>query len=463
MLGRFTTPGTTTALGLWLAENARVADLCITSIDMLAYGGLVASRTPAVPLDLALKRVRALAALRRVAPRAALYAFGIILRLGITSVSEDDLALTADLIAYAQLADRVNRLRQFDRQAEYLATERRIPAEVRKAYRDVRDRNHEVNRALVRLVADDGVDFAVLAQEDAAPVGLHMSEQLALRRRMRELGVEDRVVIHPGADEVAMTLLARWAHQQAGASIRVFPLYTTPDGPEIVALYEDRPLRETVAGHAAAIGMTVVDCEEEADLVVVVHTPVGAQVEIADADPSRPEAVAAAQRAATIVAEKLAAGIPVAVADVAYCNGADPALIEALGSHGAYARLTAYAGWNTAGNTLGTALPHACLRMLHPDHDEAHRRFLFQRLLDDYAYQTVVRQEVNAIVRRDPEMTPLFLGAHHGAVEEEVRRHLAPLAEGLAATHFPGWPLPQLDISLPWPRTFEVEIAGLEA
>jgi len=70
--------------------------------------------------------------------------------------------------------------------------------------------------------------------------------------------------------------------------------------------------------------------------------------------------VAAAEATARLVADLLEAGRRVAVADCAHPNGADPALVRALQVvvGGEWERLSGYAGWNTAGNTIGTAVAH---------------------------------------------------------------------------------------------------------
>ena len=90
---------------------------------------------------------------------------------------------------------------------------------------------------------------------------------------------------------------------------------------------------------------------------------------------------------------------PVALADVAYVNGSDLTLGNLLMQHPEITRLIAYGGWNTAGNTLGTVLAHAVLRLLaqrngvDPEQTQAHYEFLFIRLLDDYFYQARRRSQ----------------------------------------------------------------------
>ena len=93
----------------------------------------------------------------------------------------------------------------------------------------------------------------------------------------------------------------------------------------------------------------------------------------------------------------LESGIPVALADVAFVNGADLLLGMRLLQTGLAPKLSAYAGWNTAGNTLGTVLAQAALSILmqrgapSPAQKAARVAFLFRRYLDDYYYQAVER------------------------------------------------------------------------
>ena len=58
MLGKFSMPGDTARLEQWLkSQDYSKTDALIVSVDMLAYGGLVASRTHKVSFDEAKKRL----------------------------------------------------------------------------------------------------------------------------------------------------------------------------------------------------------------------------------------------------------------------------------------------------------------------------------------------------------------------------------------------------------------------
>lgn len=68
--------------------------------------------------------------------------------------------------------------------------------------------------------------------------------------------------------------------------------------------------------------------------------------------------------------------------------------------------LASYAGWNTAGNTIGTALAHGTIYALAQAGgtlDElAQQEFMIERILDDYAYQKIVRDELGELISQNP-------------------------------------------------------------
>ena len=434
---------------------------------MLCYGGLVASRSPRVDLQLAMDRLAALQTLRRNRPDLLIYAFSTIMRLGITVASAADLERHELLRAYSRLVDRVQRLGEESARGELESVVARLDRSALDAYLAARRRNHAVNRAAIDLAAHGVLDYLVLAQEDAAPVGLHVPEQLTLRDHAAELRVTDRVSIHPGADEVGLVLTARHCLDAAGRRVGIAPDYPTGAGADVIPLFETHPLRETVESQLLAAGARPV-LPSEADAILFVHTPYGHQPDITEAPPTG-RAPALALQAADL-SERLraakAAGRTVGLADLAYCNGADPELIATLGGTGAGRDLDAFAAWNTAANTLGTVISHLCLLSAGdapdpPPARAASDRFLLCRLVDDYAYQSHVRQQA---VRRATEMgaDPYALGGASAELERCVSTELQPLAHAIYSDLWArpdAEPLAEVTASLPWHRLFEVEVA----
>lgn len=119
----------------------------------------------------------------------------------------------------------------------------------------------------------------------------------------------------------------------------------------------------------------------------------------------------------TTLGERQRAGTPVAIADIAYPNGADPLVIEMLLESDCPVRpaeLAAYGAWNTAGNTLGTTVAQAILSMFAGDDPEriaAQQRFLTHRFLEDWGIKRwcgtrrgMRSKRARAVVTRFPTM-----------------------------------------------------------
>jgi hypothetical protein len=460
-LGWYTQPGDCDAIAHWL--NGCPAGHFVVSADMLCYGGLVASRTPAVDAERALERLESLRELRSRRPDAVIFAFSIVMRLGTTVTDAQSLAVHQALGLYSQLLDRVERLGETNLHPELSAVTAQLGTETVAEYLAVRRRNHAVNSAAIRLAADGVIDYLVLAQEDSAPVGIHIPELSALHSQVEEFRLTDRVAIHPGADEVGVVLMAR--HHTSTSSARIAVEYAAPEGAAVIPRFEHQPISHTVGSQLRAAGARTA-VADEADALLVVHTPIGAQTDIAEAPPPG-ESPALAAQARAIAGRTRAvssAGMPVGLADLAYCNGADPELIAALTRGGAH-HLTAYAGWNTAGNTLGTAIAQLCIAasgagaVRAAAARDAARDFIACRFTDDYGYQSCVRKlagERAAAIGANPFM----LGDHAARIEQFVRGKLQPFAHAaysdlLGAS---GALAERVRVSLPWQRLFEIAV-----
>ena len=95
------------------------------------------------------------------------------------------------------------------------------------------------------------------------------------------------------------------------------------------------------------------------------------------------------------------------IMDVAYTNKGDIQLLDFLFEPKIWPKVKGYAGWNTAGNTIGTELSHAlAFQYLKDNFDrytkEAQARaliayldFKYIRIAEDLIYQGLLRGELN--------------------------------------------------------------------
>ncbi len=489
------TPAATEPLVAWLHDAATRLDGLIVSCEMLGYGGLIASRIGDESAATVLGRLDALRDIRRRYPQLPIYGFSVI-----TRVSNADDALEEPLYwaAYGTALYRLSQL--LDRRrlgealdAEIAALEEHIPAAHRRAFLLRRLRNHSVNLAVLQMLVAGIFDLLVLSSDDTSPFGLPSREkgwlagwaELLLGTRgpgergprgqgaggtaetQNQAAPASRITDHasllmyPGADEVGCVLLARMLNQAAGVTPLVTVQYAPAAAADTVAAYEDVPIRQTVERQLAAAGCRLTADDPGSGIWLGVNAPLahrGEWTREAAAADLLPRAAALDELVAA-AHQRLAAGQAVALADVAYPNGADPALIERLCTHGQLTALAGYGAWNTAGNSLGTLIAQACAAQLGGSTGRAaQERFLLHRFVEDWGYQQRVRAEVRAWLIeqhgvREPN-TPALAETTAARIEAGLNAVIGDLP-GFAGRYriAPG------SVRLPWGRTFEVDFA----
>jgi hypothetical protein len=472
-LGDLHAPGRAADLKNWLLKLPEISGL-IVSIDMLAYGGLVFSRRSTTSHDEALGVLEALKAFRAQRPSTPIYAFNILMRLAITMDSEAAAPNYYNVMRYARLADEAERFHSEYLREQLEEVRAAIPPAVLSEYLNARRRNHQINLEMVDWLADGVFDYLLITQEDAAEFGLHRREQDEIFERAQERNVTEKMSLHPGADEAALTLLAR--HWDTGVSLRVH--WSNGEDAHRIALFEDRPFDRALREHVASMKGVLIEAgdgiaSDDADFQFFVNAPLGIwpKDETDEMKKARADKLYPFVRGIEKAVEE---NRRVALCDVALPNGADDVLMNLLDKRGLLGKLAAYGGWNTAGNTLGTVLAQCAAikkdegaRMKdesgdlisslipHPS-SLLNRQFIFERLVDDWFYQSRVRAHIEKTAR-EAGASPLDLNGDGEIVEAQARRELKTYAQILASRHF-GSTLARCDVALPWRRTFEVDL-----
>ncbi|MGC1381581.1 MAG: DUF4127 family protein [Candidatus Baltobacteraceae bacterium] len=454
--GRFLQPGHSDRMIAWLNREAAKpqTDAFVVSTDMLAYGGLIASRVPGPSYADAYTRLMALAHLRGEHPRAWIGAFGTVMRLAPTGIPAGTPFFAAYpawsyLQAYANLHDpplpaeleRAQTLRDL------------IGAPALDAYLATRARNLAIDRLLLKLTANGTIDRLVLGQDDAGPVGLHVREVRLLQDEAAAAQLGERASIEPGADELGTALIAHAIARTAKWTPRVAVRYSTPGG----AAYQD-PIEFAPISNAidALIGVAGgVRDEGRPEIVLYVRVP----------------KTSAAQDDATIAAMNadIEAGRSVVLADLSYLASYSDqaAFARRILASGLASQLDAYSSWNTNANTVGTALAEGIAagagRRMGTYDALAHRTLTFTRFLDDYAYHDEVRPDLNATLAAQGVSDHTLLAPDlAAAIAERDRALLWGYAETILAQLDPGYHIAAMEIGLPWSRTFETSIdAGI--
>ncbi|PMD91394.1 hypothetical protein BWI97_21435 [Siphonobacter sp. BAB-5405] len=458
LLGQFTTPGQSEAIAAWVEkQDLRSFDAAIVCLDMLAYGGLVGSRVHQVAAPLALQRLEVLNRIRKKAPKLPVYAQSVVMRLAPSATPQN--------AAYRQKIARWAEISPYPaHQAEARQLEKEIPAAELQDYKEARTRNLRINQRAIALTKQGIIDYLLLTQDDAKPQGVHRSDHETLLQEIKKEKLTSRVALQAGTDEVSMLLLSRALIRHFGFAPKVRALYSSESTRGTTMPFEDRPLYQTVSEQILAAGAQEVP-DNTADVFFYVYA-------------SRHEADRA-ESSVDEIASLLEAGKAVIVADIdprGDVQGGDSTFTKALEKRQLLGKLSGYASWNTAGNTIGTALPQGTIYTvasqkllskpgLASSIYTAQQWFLLHRLLDDYYFHTKVRREANAAFGQAGMSATLLDEKRNQAMEtrcqEQLQAFFTQLWPAYQASIPPQYqcltPSP-LQFHLPWNRTFEALI-----
>jgi hypothetical protein len=455
-------PAPVERLGEWLRDAAGGLDALVVSCEMLAHGGLVASRITGEPPSDILARLDALRQIKQHFP--SLYVAGFT---AITRVSNADSAFEepaywakhgVQMYQLSQLLDLRIRLGHAV-EGEIAALNAALPPESVADFTRRRLRNHTVNLSALHLLAEGVFDLLVVSFDDTSVYGLPSREKQWLAGWGELIAAGERLLMYPGADEVGTVLVMRLVNAAASQTPHFAVLYAVPGGEAIVAPYEDAPIAQTIARQIDAVGGQTDQGETDGALWLAINPPVERQAEwhpdfaAAEAHTRRPHLETVVEEAR----QRLASGQSVSFADVAYPNGADPVLIDLLCEWADLRALSAYGAWNTAGNTVGVVVAEACAAQLAEtaDQRDAQTRFLLHRFIEDWGYQHVVRRQVREWLLAQTcrcEPTPDILGETNTWVEARLQA-LVDQLPGLAGRY----KIKAGSVRLPWARTFEVD------
>lgn len=452
-LGHFRQPADRDALAHWLQAQREQAAAWVLSLDMLVYGGLVPSRF--IEDDQAALRARLdlLAELKR--PGVPLTAFAATMRISNNCVAEEEKPYWnphgAALWAWSFHSDRHAQTGDPQARERAQAAAARVPEAIRADYLATRARNFAINLAALDLVEQGVIDRLVLPQDDTAEYGFNIAERRQLQAAVTARGLQERVLIYAGADEVMHTLAAWTVAQLRGdAPLRLAVQPTDPaHWQALIPLYEDRPLPAALAAQLQAVDALAVDRGPDALLLIHTQGPSQGDWAMRKPLPERPGVAAACWQLLEVC---LAQGLPVAVADDAHANGGDPVFVDQLAQRLPLPLLAAYAGWNTSSNRIGSLLAQLVLargRWQRP----ANQDVLALRLAEDLLWQAQLRQQLRDRVDESRLPAAELAEAAAALMQEQanpwLRRH------GFAQQVRRAW--------LPWQRSFEIGLElGLE-
>ncbi len=278
-----------------------------------------------------------------------------------------------------------------------------------------------------------------------------------MRKKILENSLQDKVLIYPGADEVSMILLSRMKNEIENKLPSVYILYASEMSKFLIPSFEDRPLVETLKYHILAAGCRLATCADRADLILAVNAPGEDMKSFIMQDEHLPQYETQRNMPAWINEIELLCkeGKAVSIADNAYSNAGELALVKILNKHNMLFNLAGYAGWNTSSNTVGTAIAQG-VQYLYNGNDERHKNFLALRYIEDIGYCGCVRSDILVNHLEDLGLENFDLKDKKDVVGELARIKLEQFVQEYLGSISDVVSIDKVD--MPWNRMFEANI-----
>jgi len=422
MLGDLNRSADINGIFSWLKKLENI-DSIVVSLDTIAYGGLIPSRRSSETFEEIKKRMESFFALLR-EKNAKVYAFSSIMRISNNNINEEEKEYWS---LYGEKIFKYSY--ELHKNAPDTDVKADVPPEIIQDYLKTRQRNFEINKMYLNLSKQGVFETLVFSKDDCAKYGLNVGEAQVLEESIRANALN--ALVKTGADEIPLSLLSRAL--AGGRVIKIAPVFTQKDYTNRISKYEDVSVSDSVRGQIELAHCEVADVSD-ADIILVVNNfkqeqgelVMGVDVEGFDGEIELPQK-------------------PYLIADILNANGADNSFVKKFFEKQIdWDKFLGYAGWNTTGNTLGSALCCAIVKFLANNPDEAaFKKVQAVRFLDDWAYQANVRKALKLrFDKPDIEALKTLMQPFEKTLQEKT-----------------GLDLSTTKYSYPWNRFFEIEVS----
>lgn len=461
----------TQAVADWLKDNLKKADAAIISVDQLLHGGLIASREGRKSPADAKKLLDYLRQLHRQNPTIPIYAFNILPRLT-PPPSIGGYSLWSDFIEYSRLTDKLS-LDYSSAEAEKLQKlKSELPAADLARYHSLFENNYLLNRELAKLAKDGTLKQLIIGQDDGEKYGLPNMKKRELQAFLTQKKIPaEKVFITHGADEIALSLIAKISAEQHHYIPKIHLEYNVPSAPDFIMPYMAGTVETTIHEKLQLAGASVCTDPADADFTLFVSC-------------NDNYSLASRKESADRVKYLLSSGHSVALVDLCENFLAEETVFPFLIKNNTpLQQLIAYSGWNTASNSLGTAISQAIIfngtKKDLPNKEAAlalwqnNLEFLNNRFLEDYCFLKDIIDKVNFHLIKAGYTNTGDLDLEHNyrfanaMLQDSVAERLSRLKQtkSFQAPVTIKVPAAQarlrvkdltVDTCFPWPRTFEI-------
>ena len=460
----YTLPGDTSKMRKWLYDEIKNCDEAIISIDQLLYGGLIASRNKTIKDEDITALAEYLKKLHEDNPNKKIHAFSILPRMNPPDFVEK-YQDRKKLMEWSRLVHKYDDKPLSETAEKIQILEREIPSEQIKAYTEIYNRNLRLNCILAKLVADGTLEDLTFGQDDGEVYSL---PNLKLKEFMHYLHKNkipgDKLAILHGADEVALSILTNIISRSN--SFKVYVDYSSEKAAMKVMPYMAICNQDTAHERLNFHHDFIVGTPEEADYILFISA-------------TDEETMDRRRYNAEKLLDYQQRGKPVALVDLSKSFIAQEALLPILLKENFPVNsLIAYAGWNTASNSIGTAVSQAEIYLTALNQGLEQDRVVYSnlnnlnnRICEDYYYLKDVIDLVNINLKKKGYSNVYDLDLEHNykwavdMMEAAMNQRLVQYKTSDAFTKSfwlknTEYAVTDMQISsyFPWPRTFEINL-----
>ena len=392
----YTKKGDTKALQQWLLDNIGSADGAIISVDQLLHGGLLASRE----IDTQKQDIQQidsyLKLLRKKAPNKDLYVFNVLPRITPPPTIKSK---SKDIIKISRLIDQISIFENEQDIKDLEKLKEKVDPDDLNIYLDLFKQNTQLNKVLINLTKDHTINKLIIGQDDGEDFGIPNMEKKALQAYLRANEINDQqVMITKGADEVALSLLADFVQTKTTYKPKVYVAYNDDSAERTIMPFMAGSVGTTVNEKLIMANALQVDNPEEADIILYVFI-------------GNDENIASQEASALKIKSYIESGKSVALVDLSeHFLARETVFPKLIQNDVPLNALTAYAGWNTASNSIGTALANAIIYNAQKTQNQSTNDRLaleynrlkinYNRYLEDYYYLKEVIDVINTTLHK---------------------------------------------------------------
>lgn len=448
----------------FIKANIGDADYAVLSTEMLLYGGLLPSRLHHLTqIDLA-EYEKNLRLLKQRYPEKKIFLSNLIMRTPRYNSSDEEPDYYEEygerIFRFGWLNDKKDREGlSLDEKQELVKLIADVPKESISDYETRRQFNVSVNLLNIRLTEQVIVDFLAIPQDDSAIYGYTAIDQKKVYQVIQKNHLKDRVMVYPGADEVGFTLMARAYNDWLKRQPTIFVRYASTLGPELLPLYEDRLINESLKAHVMAVGMRLVDQADSADFILAYNVPGKKMQESWDQFTDKRDVTYDSYRHLLTFVEQIETDIKqgkkVGLCDSAFSNGGDLELIHLLDKKKVLSQLMCYKAWNTNCNSLGSTLSALTFTQTEVNQQTLVNNLL-SNIFEDAFYQAEIRMLLTQQILPSLNLSYFDLKDQAPTVMDMIGYEMLALAHVYLPNSFAKKDFVIQELSSPWNRMFEI-------